>query len=83
MWIDPRHPQRAHQKDSEAQRISSLEDSLRFRDDSDSVASVAVLVGVNVLVGKSHGHQPQGAGPFADVHVSSFHLFFFLLIFSP
>lgn len=41
-----------------------------------------MLVGVNVLVGKSHGHQAQVTGTFADVHVSSFDLFFFLLIFS-
>lgn len=57
---------------------------MRFRDDSVSLAFVAMLVGVTVLVGKSHGHQPQIVVSFADdVHVTSFDLFFFLLIFSP
>lgn len=41
------------------------------------MASVAALVGVKVLVGKSHGHQPQVAGPFADVYVPSFDFFLF------
>lgn len=40
------------------------------------MASVAMLAGVSVLVGKSHGHQPQIPGPLADVHVGSFNLFF-------
>lgn len=39
------------------------------------MASVAMLVGVKVE--KSHGHQPQVAGPFADV-VSLALIFFFL-----